>query len=137
MAFWRFHVTEWRSVSGGQVRVRHVWWVPHLLESTGLVLLLPIFVALLLNLHAATPRWKMLLSVANHNCAWKVGTLRELTRSVRVRTQQTSLRTLCECGDGMIAGKLYRYNEDMSTGQLRVEVYISFGGLLMLLKVRP
>lgn len=33
-------------------------------------------------------------------------------------------------------GKLYKYKEDTSSGQLRVEVYISFGGLLMLLKVQ-
>lgn len=35
-----------------------------------------------------------------------------------------------------IAGKLYKYKEDTSSGQLRVEVYISFGGMLMLLKVQ-
>eukprot|EP00959_Pyramimonas_sp_CCMP1952_P073899 1544589-Pyramimonas_sp.AAC.1 len=35
----------------------------------------------------------------------------------------------------VLYGKLYKYQEDMTSGQLRVEIYISFGGLLMLLKI--
>eukprot|EP00798_Chlamydomonas_sp_ICE-L_P025939 gene25939-11615_t len=34
-------------------------------------------------------------------------------------------------------GKVYKYKDSQSSGQLRVEVYISFGGLLMMLAGDP
>eukprot|EP00241_Pyramimonas_parkeae_P020253 CAMPEP_0114299246 /NCGR_PEP_ID=MMETSP0059-20121206/12866_1 /TAXON_ID=36894 /ORGANISM="Pyramimonas parkeae, Strain CCMP726" /LENGTH=149 /DNA_ID=CAMNT_0001421695 /DNA_START=45 /DNA_END=494 /DNA_ORIENTATION=+ len=50
---------------------------------------------------------------------------------------QSGAPSIADKYEYVMYGKLYKYNEDMSTGQLRVEVYISFGGLLMLLKGDP
>lgn len=33
--------------------------------------------------------------------------------------------------DYVMYGKVFKYKDNTSTGQVRVEVYISFGGLLM------
>jgi hypothetical protein len=49
--------------------------------------------------------------------------------------EQSKQATLADKYEYVMYGKLYKYQEDTTSGQLRVEVYISFGGLLMLLKV--
>lgn len=50
---------------------------------------------------------------------------------------QSKQATLADKYEYVMYGKLYKYQEDTTSGQLRVEVYISFGGLLMLLKGDP
>mmetsp|Transcript_26649 Transcript_26649/g.36785 ORF Transcript_26649/g.36785 Transcript_26649/m.36785 type:complete len:149 (-) Transcript_26649:96-542(-) len=50
---------------------------------------------------------------------------------------QSGQPNLADKYEYVMYGKLYKYREDTSSGQLRIEVYISFGGLLMSLKGDP
>ncbi|EFJ22680.1 hypothetical protein SELMODRAFT_105067 [Selaginella moellendorffii] len=50
---------------------------------------------------------------------------------------QSGKRSLADRYDYVMYGKLYKYSDDHSTGALKVDIYVSFGGLLMKLKGDP
>ncbi|KAJ3677418.1 hypothetical protein LUZ60_003142 [Juncus effusus] len=50
---------------------------------------------------------------------------------------QTNKKTLADKYEYVMHGKLFKISEDSSGGQPKVEMYASFGGLLMLLKGDP
>jgi len=47
---------------------------------------------------------------------------------------QSSRKTLADKYEYVMYGKLYKINEDNSGANLKVEIYVSYGGLLMMLK---
>jgi len=50
---------------------------------------------------------------------------------------QSGRKTLADKYEYVMYGKLYKINEDKSGANLKVEIYVSYGGLLMLLKGDP
>eukprot|EP00246_Nothoceros_aenigmaticus_P010060 TRINITY_DN26364_c0_g1_i1.p1 TRINITY_DN26364_c0_g1~~TRINITY_DN26364_c0_g1_i1.p1 ORF type:complete len:158 (+),score=32.47 TRINITY_DN26364_c0_g1_i1:250-723(+) len=50
---------------------------------------------------------------------------------------QSGRKSLADKYEYVMYGKLYKYADDESTGMHKVEVYVSFGGLLMKLKGDP
>mmetsp|Transcript_14130 Transcript_14130/g.46416 ORF Transcript_14130/g.46416 Transcript_14130/m.46416 type:complete len:145 (-) Transcript_14130:893-1327(-) len=50
---------------------------------------------------------------------------------------QSGTPSLADSYDYVMYGKLFKYADDNSSGSPRVEIFVSFGGLLMLLKGDP
>lgn len=51
--------------------------------------------------------------------------------------QDSNRKTLMDAYEYVMYGKIFKYKDSSRGGQIRVEVYISFGGLLMQLTGDP
>ena len=47
------------------------------------------------------------------------------------KIQDTGVKTLMDAYDYVMYGKIFKYKDSSKGGSIKVEVYISFGGLLM------
>ena len=53
------------------------------------------------------------------------------------KMQDSNRKTLMDAYEYIMYGKIFKYKDNSRAGQIRVEVYISFGGLLMQLTGDP